>query len=339
MKSFVFAVLFIVVIINSVIAQYNNVPQYNEEPYINQPGLMEYEKEQAIIQGQMAPPAQQTPVPNQQAPAPVQQVQPTQPPFQQVQPTQPPFQQVQPTQPIQQTPVPVQPTQPIQTLQEVQPTQTVQPTQPIQTEGQNVEQVVQEKKNEGSSHAGTLAITGVAFALIAGVGYKNYRKDSKFKLPELPVIPGITTPKEAVSNEVVVEMEVLLSETSDAEYSLAKNRAYKCMVSWTPKQSDEIILRRGDLVCVKECFNDGYTLGRNLSTKFDGVFPTCCLCRPEQNIIGSELVKNGKFTAIPKRVTSKNRQERRARRASRGVSFLSSVPGWNKSGFSALPQY
>jgi len=276
---------------NNAPQQYNNVPQTNGGPNINQPALTEYEKEQAVIQSQMAPPAPQD---------------------------------AQPAQPVQQS----------QTIP--QETQTVAPVQ----ETQAVEQSVPNEEKEGSSHAGTLAITGVAFALIVGVGYKNYRKDSKFKLPEMPVIPGMNNQNEPSSKEVVVEMEVLLSETSDAEnYSLAKNRAYKCMVSWTPKQSDEIILRRGDLVCVKECFNDGYTLGRNLSTKFDGVFPTCCLCRPEQNIIGCELVKNGKFTAIPKRVSSKSRQERRARRASRGVSFLSSVPGWNKAGFSSLPQY
>jgi hypothetical protein len=203
--------------------------------------------------------------------------------------------------------------------------------QPVGTAGPN--------EKEGGSGFSGIAITGVAVALIIGVGYKNYKKDMKFKLPEIPKIPGLVTAKEAnASNDCVVEMEVLLSETSEAEnYSLAKNRAYKCMVSWTPKNSDEIILRRGDLVCVKECFNDGYTLGRNLSTKFDGIFPTCCLCRAEQNVIGSELIRNGKFTAIPKRVSSKKCQERRARRASRGVSFLSSVPVWNKAGFASIP--
>jgi len=203
---------------------------------------------------------------------------------------------------------------------------------------EEVPPVAAEPKEEGGSHVGGIAITGVAVALIVGVGYKSYKKDLKFKLPEIPHIPGLVTAKEAeATKEVAIEMEVLLSETSEAEnYCLAKNRAYKCMVAWTPKQADEIILRRGDLVCVKECFSDGYTLGRNLSTKFDGIFPTCCLCRPEQNVIGSELIVNGKFSAIPKRVNSKMSQERRARRASRGVSFLSTVPGWNKNGFTAL---
>jgi len=269
MKSLYLIALFVAVILKTALAQ------FNEEPYINQASLTEYEREEAIIQSQMAP------------------------------------QEDQPEQPIQQVE---------QTAQEVG------------SAGQN--------EKEGRSNLGGIAITGVAVALIVGVGYKNYKKDMKFKLPEIPKIPGLVTAKEAnaSSNDCVVEMEVLLSETSEAEnYSLAKNRAYKCMVSWTPKQSDEIILRRGDLVCVKECFNDGYTLGRNLSTKFDGIFPTCCLCRAEQNVIGSELIRNGKFTAIPKRVSSKKCQERRARRASRGVSFLSSVPGWNKAGFAALP--
>jgi len=199
----------------------------------------------------------------------------------------------------------------------------------------------EDAKTEGSSHYGTIAITGAAVALIAGVGYKSYKKDLKFKIPEIAHIPGLATAKEAkeanTNKDVTIEMEVLLSETSEAEnYCLAKNRAYKCMIAWTPKQADEIILRRGDLVCVKECFSDGYTLGRNLSTKFDGIFPTCCLCRPEQNVIGSELIVNGKFSAIPKRVNSKMTHEKRARRASRGVSFLSTVPGWNKNGFTAL---
>jgi len=323
MKSYIFAALFIIVIINSVFAQYGQ--------------QTEYEREQAIIQSEMAPVNPSAPQPIQPpvaqpvqppAPQPVQPIQPIQPPV--AQPIAQPI--AQPVQPVQQeVPQPVQPVQPVETPQPI--------AKPVETP-QPVQESVTEEKKEGSSHAGTLAVTGVAFALIAGVGYKNYKKDSKFKLPELPVIPGINAPKDDTNNEVVVEMEVLLNETSEAEnFSLAKNRAYKCMISWTPKQSDEIILRRGDLVCVKECYNDGYTLGRNLSTKFDGIFPTCCLCRSEQNIIGCELVKNGKFTAIPKRVSSKNRKERRARRASRGVSFLSSVPGWNKAGFTSVPQF
>lgn len=277
MKSLYFIALFVAIIINCAFAQ------YNEEPYFNQATMTEYEREQAIIQSQMAPVEETIPE-------------------------------------VQQTVPEVQ-----QTVPEIQ--------QPVESAGPDTE-----KEEGGSSYSG-IAITGVAVALIVGVGYKNYKKDMKLKLPEIPKIPGLVTAKEAnATKECVVEMEVLLSETSEAEnYSLAKNRAYKCMVSWTPKQSDEIILRRGDLVCVKECFNDGYTLGRNLSTKFDGIFPTCCLCRAEQNVIGSELIRNGKFTAIPKRVTSKKCQERRARRASRGVSFLSSVPGWNKAGFASLP--
>jgi len=332
MKSYIIAVLFVIVIINSVFAQYSN--QFNQ-------GQTEYEREQAIIQSEMAP--------ANPAPQPVQPIQPPVAPPVQPQASQPIAPPVQPVQPQASQPIaqPVQPIQPIQPVQPVQQDQPIQPTQPTQPEVQQpiaqvespqpVQESVTEEKKEGSSHAGTLAVTGVAFALIAGVGYKNYKKDSKFKLPELPVIPGINAPKDAANNEVVVEMEVLLNESSEAEnFSLAKNRAYKCMISWTPKQSDEIILRRGDLVCVKECYNDGYTLGRNLSTKFDGIFPTCCLCRSEQNIIGCELVKNGKFTAIPKRVSSKNRRERRARRASRGVSFLSTVPVWNKAGFTSI---
>ncbi|OUM67678.1 hypothetical protein PIROE2DRAFT_4851 [Piromyces sp. E2] len=282
MKSFYLIALFVAIISNCAFAQ------YYEEPHFSQDTLTEYEREQAIIQSQMAPvEEQQAPV---EQPVPVEQ------------------------------PIPVE-----QPVAQQPPTEATAPT---------------EKEGSGSKLSG-IAITGVAVALIVGVGYKNYRKDMKFKLPEIPKIPGLVTAKEANvtnNNDCVVEMEVLLSETSEAEnYSLAKNRAYKCMVSWTPKQSDEIILRRGDLVCVKECFNDGYTLGRNLSTKFDGIFPTCCLCRAEQNVIGSELIRNGKFTAIPKRVSSKKCQERRARRASRGVSFLSSVPVWNKAGFTSIP--
>ncbi|ORX77306.1 hypothetical protein BCR32DRAFT_283303 [Anaeromyces robustus] len=303
MKSYIIVALLFTIAINFTFAQYNAPGTYpqNNEPYFNEAQLMEYEREQAVVQKEMIQPEVQP------------EVQP------EIQPQNPGI--VPPPAPVPPTPAP-EPIGP--------------PSEILET----VESKENETKKESSSHVGAIAFTGAAFALIAGVGYKSYRKDSKFELPELPVIPGVTQPKEAPS-EVVVEMEVLLSETSQAEnYSLAKNRAYKCMVSWTPKQSDEIILRRGDLVCVKECFNDGYTLGRNLSTKFDGVFPTCCLCRPEQNVIGSELIKNGKFTAIPKRVSSKKSHERRARRASRGVSFLSSVPPiWNKSGFSTIPQY
>jgi len=355
MKSYIIAALFFVAIINAVFAQYGA-----QDPDYTNPALTEYEREQAVIREEMYPQEQQP-----QTPQNVEQMEgQVQPQYGQAPPSAEYYQREPYEQPVSQPiaqpieqPV-AQPVaqpfeqpiaQPVEQQSVEQPVE--QPTekpieQPTEKPMENpIEQAANEKTQEqGSSHAGGIALTGVAVALIIGVGYKNYRNESKFKLPELPTIPGLTTPKEAQpqqqgnGNDVVVEMEVLLSETSDAEnYSLAKNRAYKCMVSWTPKNSDEIILRRGDLVCVKECFNDGYTLGRNLSTKFDGIFPTCCLCRPEQNIIGIELVKNGKFTAIPKRVTSKTTQERRARRASRGVSFLTSVPGWNKAGFTAVP--
>jgi len=271
MKSLYLLALFVAIIVQGALAQ------YNEEPYINQASIIEYEKEQAVIQSESVP-----------VEAPVE--------------------------------VPVEVPIPDEA------------PKPKPEELQSLE-ISESSDGKGSGFSG-IAITGVAVALIVGVGYKNYKKEMKFKLPEIPKIPGLNGKE---SNDCVVEMEVLLSETSEAEnYSLAKNRAYKCMVAWTPKRSDEIILRRGDLVCVKECFNDGYTLGRNLSTKFDGIFPTCCLCRAEQNVIGSELVRNGKFTAIPKRVSSKKCQEKRARRASRGVSFISSVPLWNKNSFTAL---
>jgi len=114
---------------------------------------------------------------------------------------------------------------------------------------------------------------------------------------------------------------VTTSKYSD-NYSLAKNRAYKCHFNWTPLNSDEIILRCGDLVCVKESYDDGYSLGRNLYTRYDGIFPTCCLTTPEEKFMGSELIKEGEFQSILKRVSSKKANRNR----STSVSVV--IPTW-----------
>jgi len=204
------------------------------------------------------------------------------------------------------------------------------------------------QKNEGSNATayllGGVGFTSVAF--ITAFGYKNYRQSAEFNRIRNEFLAGrstITKPENAKKSNTLrrlsrslslsfvnrddafVNDKPVVSESVNASnYSLTKNRAYKCHVAWTPLVSDEIILRRGDLVCVKESYNDGYSLGRNLSTKFDGIFPTCCLTTQNEQIMGSELVKNGKFVSVLKRSSSKNKVKR-TRRAS---SVSSVLPSW-----------
>ncbi|KAG4086704.1 hypothetical protein H8356DRAFT_1733663 [Neocallimastix lanati (nom. inval.)] len=204
------------------------------------------------------------------------------------------------------------------------------------------------QKNEGSNATayllGGVGFTSVAF--IAAFGYKNYRQSAEFNRIRNEFLAGrsnITIPEKAKKSNTLrrlsrslslsfvnrddafINDKPVVSESVNASnYSLTKNRAYKCHVAWTPLVSDEIILRRGDLVCVKESYNDGYSLGRNLSTKFDGIFPTCCLTTQNEQIMGSELVKNGKFVSVLKRSSSKNKVKR-TRRAS---SVSSVLPSW-----------
>eukprot|EP00833_Pecoramyces_ruminatium_P007442 jgi/Orpsp1_1/1181474/evm.model.c7180000077307.1 len=204
------------------------------------------------------------------------------------------------------------------------------------------------QKTEGSSATayllGGVGFTSVAF--IAFFGYNNYRQNAEFnriKEEFLTEKSTIAKPEKAKNTNSLtrlsrslslsfinkdddfIDNKPVVSESINAgNYSLTKNRAYKCHVAWTPLVSDEIILRRGDLVCVKESYNDGYSLGRNLSTKFDGIFPTCCLASPKDQIMGSELIKNGKFVSILKRSSSKNK----AKRTRRASSVSAVLPSW-----------
>jgi len=249
-----------------------------------------------------------------------------------------------PTQPIQ----PTQPVQPVQPIQPIQPIQPVQPVQPVQPQQEIIESIPGSSSNNEDSGNTAYILGGVGFtgmAFIAVFGYKNYRKSSELnKLKEefLTENGSITKPEKAKRSntltrlsrslslsfisrdDVYIDDKPVVSESIYADnYSLTKNRAYKCHVAWTPLASDEIILRRGDLVCVKESFKDGYSLGRNLSTKFDGIFPTCCLATPNNQIMGSELIKNGKFVSILRRSFSKNKAKR-SRRASSVSAVITS---------------
>lgn len=184
-----------------------------------------------------------------------------------------------------------------------------------------------EKKDCSKTIYCGLAVTTIAFAFFVGVGYKNFRKDKV----DINNKENINENNSVKRNSTVIQMETILTESNNTIKcsTLTKNRAYKCIVAWDPQQQDEIILHRGDLVCVRECYDDGYTLGRNLSTKFDGVFPTCCLAQSGQKTVeNNEFIKNGKFISIPKRVSSKQNPIKHAKRASRGISI---IPNWTKA--------
>ncbi|KAI9203199.1 uncharacterized protein BJ171DRAFT_154695 [Polychytrium aggregatum] len=52
---------------------------------------------------------------------------------------------------------------------------------------------------------------------------------------------------------------------------------YKAICSYQPKENDEIELIRGDLVLVRQQFNDGWMLGMNFRTGKEGVLPGVCV--------------------------------------------------------------
>ncbi|KAG4103176.1 hypothetical protein H8356DRAFT_1304756 [Neocallimastix lanati (nom. inval.)] len=62
------------------------------------------------------------------------------------------------------------------------------------------------------------------------------------------------------------------------------NHAYKATLPWSPKHLDEITLKVGDIVCIKKCYSDGYSYGRNVTNRVDGIFPTCCLSSMDESI-------------------------------------------------------
>ncbi|ORX59106.1 hypothetical protein BCR36DRAFT_316949 [Piromyces finnis] len=206
--------------------------------------------------------------------------------------------------------------------------------------------------NSGNTGAKIYVLSGVGFtsvALIAFLGYKNFRKNAELDEMKKELLfesmeenrNDISMPdrvKQTKSiNRLSKSLSLNLSDIFNEEkpvvsssiysdnYSLVKNRAYKCHFNWSPFNSDEIILKCGDLICVKESYDDGYSLGRNLYTRFYGIFPTCCLSTPEEKMMGSELIKEGEFESILKRTSSKN-MTKRSRRASSSVSVV--IPTW-----------
>lgn len=84
------------------------------------------------------------------------------------------------------------------------------------------------------------------------------------------------------------------------------NHAYKATLPWTPKHIDEVELSMGDLVCIKKCYSDGYSYGRNVTSRVDGVFPTCCLSTMDESIDQEKIENwiNSGINNIEKRTAS-----------------------------------
>jgi len=84
------------------------------------------------------------------------------------------------------------------------------------------------------------------------------------------------------------------------------NKAYKTTLPWNPQHVDEIQLNVGDIVCAKKCYSDGYSYGRNVTTRVEGVFPTCCLSAMEDSIDQAAIEDwvNTGMIDIKKRTTS-----------------------------------
>jgi len=132
----------------------------------------------------------------------------------------------------------------------------------------------------------------------------------------------------SISTEVIFEDDVEPEYAKRLNVTLPTNRAYKVVLPWDARCVDEIQLNCGDLVCIKECYQDGYSLGRNLTTRFDGIFPTCCLDNIGSPINQQEVAKwqSVGMYSLPKRSV---KPTKKAKRASRGVSLLT-MPDWTK---------
>jgi len=224
------------------------------------------------------------------------------------------------------------------------------------------------KKEEESSSTGTVTFVGLALVAVAagGMSYRNKAK-KQLESPELfrykfenntiydctPKNNSLTysfnsnefreeqpriniydnSPSTSKRNSGSISTEVIFEddEAEDAKrlnVVLPTNRAYKVVLPWDARCVDEIQLNCGDLVCIKECYQDGYSLGRNLTTRFDGIFPTCCLDNIGSSINQQEVAKwqSVGMYSLPKRSV---KPTKKAKRASRGISLLT-MPDWTK---------
>jgi hypothetical protein len=58
--------------------------------------------------------------------------------------------------------------------------------------------------------------------------------------------------------------------------------AFKVIQSHSPRLDDEIQLNMGDIVVLKEKFDDGWAIGTNITTNSEGNFPFNCLSEMEK---------------------------------------------------------
>lgn len=218
----------------------------------------------------------------------------------------------------------------------------------VDKESLNIVKSEEQEKEEKSSSKGTITFVGLALVAVAAGGM-SYRSKAKKQLNNTEFFENKNNfvytfndnqYREEQSRIIIYEDEPSFSssnnETSDdtlddvIEYNvtLPTNRAYKVILPWNARCVDEIQLNCGDLVCIKKCFEDGYSLGRNLSTRFDGIFPTCCLGSIGTSINQANVNKWQSYGmhSMPKRA---DQPTKKAKRASRGISLLT-IPDWSK---------
>ncbi len=138
--------------------------------------------------------------------------------------------------------------------------------------------------NENKSYTSAYILGGVgvtSVALIAAIGYKNYKKRS-LKVIDVLFEKVENSEEEEEEKEKEKEKECIIkpeeiksakaldrlrksmslnlknescdkpiSESIYTDYIINKNRAYRCQVAWTPIMEDEIMVNLGDFVCVK----------------------------------------------------------------------------------------
>jgi len=109
------------------------------------------------------------------------------------------------------------------------------------------------------------------------------RKDSKASIKAMAEGCLVRRPSNASSirsNHSVVE---------DWSGPVFEKKVFEVVVEHTPQLPDEVKLTIGDLVEVKQVFEDGWAYGINTATKMDGTFPVICLGEER------EPNKNGRY--------------------------------------------
>ncbi|KAJ8323280.1 hypothetical protein QVD99_000463 [Batrachochytrium dendrobatidis] len=86
------------------------------------------------------------------------------------------------------------------------------------------------------------------------------------------------SPVELSNNQQILSYTQPPSPTpaTTSQYTALNDRFMRAFATYIPKMPDEIPLSIGDTILVYQAYDDGWALGRNVSTSVEGVFPIAC---------------------------------------------------------------